>query len=167
MNRIHLLWLLLILILPGCPYSFSGSSLPGHIKTVAVPVLANETLDATIADEVTRGLLDAFLEDGRLKVAGEARADCLVEGRVTAFDRRVYSYTTDQQPEEYIAVIKVALVIKDRVKNKDMWSDERLEATATYAASTGGGSGKTEEDARTEAIALIAQDVLARTLEQW
>ncbi|MCK4303636.1 MAG: hypothetical protein KAY24_05300, partial [Candidatus Eisenbacteria sp.] len=41
---------LLMLIGLGCPYSFSGSSLPSHIRTIGIPVFENESLDATIAN---------------------------------------------------------------------------------------------------------------------
>jgi hypothetical protein len=162
-------WLALLLC-GGCAYSFSSSSLPGHIRTIAVPVFTNESLDATIADEVTRGISDRFLEDNRLKLARETSADCVLEGRVTQYERKVYSYTANQEPEAYIVVVRVAVVLKDRVKNRDLWADEQLEATATYPATPGTGSGgmpEDEEAAREAAIADLAQDILAQALEQW
>lgn len=161
----------LVLGLAGCAYSFSGSSLPGHIETIAVPTFTNESLDATIAEEVTRGVSDRFLEDNRLSLAREANADAILEGRVTGYERKVYNYDADQQPETYIVVVRVAAVLKDRVKNRDLWSTERLEATATYPAetsgTTGGGLPASEEEARVAAIADLAQDILAQALEQW
>ncbi len=162
--------------LSGCGYSFSGSSLPGYIDTIAIPVFENRSLDAEIADLVTRGIIDRFLEDNRLKVVRANRADCVVEGEVVSYERRVYTYTPDEEPEQYIVVVTISIVLKDRVKNKDLWSDEKLVASATYAASpskfvedTGGEAGppQSEFDAKVAAVELIAQDVLARTLEQW
>jgi hypothetical protein len=159
------------LLVAGCGYSFSGSSLPGHIHSIAVPVLENESLDATIADEVTRGMLDRFLEDNRLKVAGEVRADCVLQGVVSGYERKVYSYTAAQEPEQYIVIVTISVVLTDRVKNQDIWSDERLRATATYSATEGIEAGDRdltpEEEARQEAIAQLAEDVLARSLERW
>ncbi|MBM3317659.1 MAG: hypothetical protein FJY75_07380, partial [Candidatus Eisenbacteria bacterium] len=126
----------------GCGYSFSGSSAPGHIRTVAVPAFGNETLDGLIAEEVTRGLSDRFLEDNRLKLAREAMADCVLAGRVTHYERRVYSYTAAQEPEDYIVIVRIAAVLQDRVRNRDLWTAEHMEATAVYPAS--GGSGTSE-----------------------
>ncbi len=153
----------------GCGYSFSGSSLPGHLKTIAVPVFENQSLDPTIAEEVTRGLLDQFLEDNRLKVVREARADCVLEGKVTGYQRRVYSYSASQEPQEYIVVIEVAVALKDRVKNQDLWRKDDLRATATYAAVAGTqvGQSDSETEARTLAIRQLGQDILAKSLEQW
>lgn len=156
----------------GCGYSFSGSSLPSYIGTIAIPVFENKSLDATIADEVTTGISDRFMSDNRLKIAREAHADCILEGKVSMYDRRVYSYTPGQEPEEYIVVIVIAVVLKDRVKNKDLWSNERLQTTATYSASQEAEGEKTglpasEQEAREAAIKLLAEDILAKTLEQW
>ena len=161
--------LMLACLAGGCAYSFSGSSLPGHVKSIAVPVFENEALDATVADEVTQGVLERFLEDNRLKVVPEARADCVLVGRVSEFERNVYSYTPDQQPDEYIVVITIGVVLQDRVKNKDLWSNDQMQATATYSGSADGVSGEatSEEEARLAAVETLAQDILARTLEQW
>ena len=73
-------------------------------------------------------------------------------------------------------VVTISCVLKDRVKNKDLWSSDHLEATATYDATGGsiagaGGSDgavfASEEEARAEAIKLLALDILAKALEQW
>lgn len=170
-----LLW---VALCAGCGYSFSGTSLPGHIRTIAVPVFANETLDGLIAEETTRGMSDRFLEDNRLKVARETTADCVLAGRVIHYERRVYSYTPAQEPQDYIVIVRIAVVLNDRVQSRDLWSAESLEATATYPASGSTSSGGTteasggalpanEQEARAAAIRKLAQDVLARTLEQW
>ncbi|MCH7954892.1 MAG: hypothetical protein IIC40_04020, partial [Candidatus Marinimicrobia bacterium] len=38
----------------GCgPYSFSGSSIPSHIKSVAIPIFENETAEFGIKEKVT------------------------------------------------------------------------------------------------------------------
>jgi hypothetical protein len=179
-HRTRAAWLLLLwpALCAGCGYSFSGTSLPGHIRTIAIPVFANETLDGLIAQETTRGMSDRFLEDNRLKVAREATADCVLTGRVIHYERRVYSYTPAQEPQDYIVIVRIAVVLSDRVQNRDLWSSESLEATATYPASGSTSSGGTsdasggalpanEQEARAAAIRKLAQDVLARTLEQW
>lgn len=158
-----------LLLVAGCGYSFSGSSLPSHLHTIAVPSFVNESLDPTIADEVTRGISDRFLDDNRLKVAREATADVLLEGRVLYYERKVYGYDAEENPETYIVVVRVAVVLKDRVKNRDLWSSDRLEATATYPAGAGSTDGlpASETEARQEAIKNLAQDILAHSLEQW
>lgn len=170
---IHGALMILTIGLSGCPYSFSGSSLPGHIQTIAVPSFANETLDATIAEEVTRAMSEAFLADNRLRVVREARADCVLEGTVSAYERRVYSYSADEEPEEYIVVVTLSVVLKDRVKNRDLWANEALQATETYSAGAEESAADeseeidSEAEARAKAVELLTHDIIARTLEEW
>ena len=162
---------------PGCGYSFSGSSLPSHIKTIAVPVFENESLDSRIADEATHGIQEYFLEDNRLSVVREAQADCVLEGRILKYERRVFRYNAAEEPEEYIVVVHISATLKDRVKNKDLWSSESISASASYSASgsvsgTDEVSGEsavlaTEEAARERVIEILGQDILANALEQW
>ena len=74
----------------------------------------------------------------------------MLEARVVSYERRVYSYTPDQEPQEYIVAITLGVVLKDRVKNKDLWSNEALRATATYSAIEGGGFRSLREEQRVE-----------------
>jgi hypothetical protein len=152
----------------GCGYSFSGSSLPSHIKTIAIPVLENQSLDYQAADEATQTLVDRFLQDNRLKVVPLSDADSVLDGALTSYEDKVYSYDRDENPEQYIVVVKFSLVFKDRVKNREIWKNESMMASKVY--SPGGlipGGPTSEEEARAEALQELANDVLARTLEQW
>lgn len=152
----------------GCAYSFSGSSLPSHIKTVAIPVLQNETLDYQVADEATQALVDRFIRDNRLKVVTLSEADAVLEGTIVSYEDKVYSYDRNENPEQYIVVARFALTFKDRVRNREIWKEEALSASQVY--SPGGlipGGPTSEPDARQQAFEQLANDVLSRTLEQW
>jgi hypothetical protein len=153
----------------GCGvYSFSGSSLPSHIRTVAVPIFDNETLEFELANQVTDAITDRFIKDGRLKVTGETRADAVIEGRITSYENKVHNYTAGDVPVDYIVVLRVAVLFRDAVKNREIWKDEKLVVSAVYLASGGSGDGlNDEESARTQAISELSEDVLARTMEQW
>ena len=62
-----ILVLLAILLAGGCGYSLRGN-LPGHIRTVAVPVFANKTQHPAVENTLTSAVVDAFVTSGRLKV---------------------------------------------------------------------------------------------------
>jgi outer membrane lipopolysaccharide assembly protein LptE/RlpB len=154
--------------LRACGYSFSGSSLPSHIRSLAIPVLENKSLDYQVADEATQALVDRFIQDNRLKVVPLSAADAVLEGAVTSYENKVYSYTREEEPEQYIVVIHLSLAFKDLVKNREIWKEEDLVASAVY--SPGGlvpGGPTTEEEARAKALEELANDVLSRTLERW
>ncbi|MBD3161392.1 MAG: hypothetical protein GF346_04230 [Candidatus Eisenbacteria bacterium] len=155
--------------LAGCgPYSFTGSSLPAHIETLAVPIFENETLELEIADEVTEAVTQRFLSDNRLRIVGESRADAILEGTVTSYENKVYNYSADETPLDYIVVLRLTARFRDLGKNRDLWNEEAMTASAVYSVTAEGDRElTTEEEARERAIAELAEDFLARTMEQW
>ena len=160
--------LVAVAVLSGCGiYSFSGSSLPSHIKTIAVPILENESLDYEVGNEVTTAITQRFIDDNRLKVVGEGRADCVLEGKIASYENKVYNYTADQQAQDYIVVIRVSLALRDAVKNRKLWEQDPITVSAVYSVVSASAELTDETGARKKAIQDLAEDVLARTMEQW
>ena len=138
LTKLILLGLLAALCVGGCGiYSFSGSSLPSHIKTIAVPIMENKTLDYEVANETTEAITQRFIQDNRLKVVGESRADCVLEGQITSYENKVYNYSADQKPQEYIVVIRVSATLRDAVKNREIWKEDGITVSAIYSVVLG------------------------------
>ena len=158
--------LIVLALAGGCAYSFTGSNLPAHVKTVAIPNFGNETLEPGLDQEITTIVIDRFIKDGRLKLASEGKASCRLSGRVVKYENRVNNYAPDESPRDYIVVVTVAMTLRDMVKNRDLWKDDGLTRTAVYVpgAATGLGS---EQDARADAARALAGDMITRTMEPW
>jgi hypothetical protein len=138
------------------------------VKTVAVPVFTNDTLEYDIERELTERIIDAFIRDNHLKVVGEREADAVLIGRITTYENKVFSFTGNETAEEYIVKIVVAASLKDQVQNKELWKNDRMEGTATYAVvDRPGKPAMTEQEGRRTAIQDLADDILSRTMEQW
>jgi hypothetical protein len=152
-----------VLALAGC-YSFRDA-VPSHIKSIAVPVFRNETLQSGIEEDVTRQVIDRFQRDNSLAIAEVNDADAVLEGTLTGYDNRVYRFNDAEQAEEYIVVLTLDITVKDRVKNKDMWQQEGMRTTATYLLS--GDQARTETEARQEAIEQLSDVILSRTVAGW
>ena len=146
----------------GC-YSFSGSNLPGHIKAVAVPTVKNSTLQPGVEQEITDGIVARFLSDGRLKIASEKSAEAVFLADLIGYENKVNNYSASQEPIDYIVVLTLSGQMRDQVKNRDLWKDDRLIATAVYEPRAGG----TEAAALEKAIETLAGDIVGKTLEQW
>lgn len=159
--------LVALLGLSGCTYSFSGSSVPAHIKSIAVPTFENETLQPGLEGELTEATIDAFVNDNRLNVGGAGNADAVVEGRIVRYDHGVFGVGNTDQAQEYRVTLRVAVTVKDRVKGKDLWSEESMVAQSAYRVGGTGQGPANEEEARLEAVDKIAADILANTLEEW
>jgi len=146
----------------GC-YSFSGSNLPGHIKAVAVPTIKNSTLQPGVEQELTQGIVDRFLSDGRLEIASQRTAEAVFLAELVGYENKVNNYTASQEPIDYIVVLTLSGQMRDQVKNRDLWKEDRLVATAVYEP----GAGESEVGAREKAIQTLASDIVGKTLEQW
>lgn len=153
----HLLpYALIISILGGCAYSFS-SGLPSHIKTVAVPLFANETSEFGVAEEITEKLVAALVRDGTLRVvADEGDASSVILGIVRSYAEEPYSYSREENVDQYIIRIAVEVRFQDRVKDEVLWESQRLFGSATY--------GNTNPDQRGEGLETAIQQVVEEVL---
>lgn len=146
----------------GC-YSFTGTNLPGHVRTIGVRNVINSTLEPGIELEVTTAVTDEFLDDGRLKIASLSSADARLDAEIIQYENRVNDYSTDQNPLNYVIVFTLKAELIDQVKNQKLWRDDRIVVTEVYDPT----QGETEVDARQRIVATLAADIVNRTLEQW
>jgi outer membrane lipopolysaccharide assembly protein LptE/RlpB len=169
LRRTAALALAMALAATGCgPYSFNASRLPGHIKTVAIPVFENVTPEPGLEQEVTQAVTAEFVRDNTLRVVPESRADSGLYGRVIRYQNRVFGYNAQAQTEEYEVVIEVQVEFKDLVKRKSLWKEEAVLGRTTYfVVATVGQAPKDEVTGRSEAIRNLASDLLNRTVRSW
>jgi outer membrane lipopolysaccharide assembly protein LptE/RlpB len=159
--------ILLALLPGGCGYTLS-SVLPEHIKSLAVPVLANSTVEFGIADQVTRALQDAFLAQKSLRIVGEREADSVLRGTVLTYRNQVFGYTQQERATQYEIVLVVRMLFRDLVKNRDLWKEDAITARTTYnVVPVGNVQARTEEEARTEVIQKLADQIVSRTVQGW
>lgn len=154
---------LLALALAGC-YTVK-SSVPGHIKTIAVPVFRNESLQSGVDDEVTRAVIDRFQRNNALQIAEPAAANAILEGTIKNYENRVFRFDEREQAQEYVVTLTADVVVRDLVKNRELWTQEGIRTSATYAVS--GASERSEAEARQEAVEQLAEILLSRTVEGW
>ncbi len=148
------------LIHSGCGvYSFSGS-VGSSIKTIAVPIFENETVEYAIAEDLSAGVIDGFVADNTLKVVGRSKADAILEGKVTRYERVAYTYDENDQVQEY----KVNITVSARLTKKDggtIWEEPALSAYGIYKAD------EEEETGQARAIEKIAEDIVNKTVRDW
>jgi hypothetical protein len=156
-------------ILAGCgAYSFTPSRLPAHIRTVAIPVFENRTSEPGIEQEITQQITREFVQDNTLQVVPEARADAGIYGRILRYENRVFGYDAQGETQQYEVIVEVEIEFKDLVKRKTLWKEESMVGRSTYyVVATTGQPPQDEVSGRTEAIRLLASDILNRTVRSW
>lgn len=145
------------------PYSFSGSSIPGHIKTIAVPLFEDRTSEFQIKERLTDAVIEEITRDNSLKIVDEGSADAVVYGKILSVTDQASTYDVNEQVESYRVYIEVEVVVKDVKKATNMWQ-ERWKQWGEYVLDP-------TTDARQEgievAIKKIAEDVLNKTVSGW
>ena len=151
----------------GCGYTLS-SVLPVHIKTLSVPVFANNTVEYALSDDVTQALSDAFLREGRLRLVSERDADAILRGTVVSYDNHVFGYTRTERATTYEILLVVKVVFRDTVKNRDVWKEDALTVRTTYnVTAVGDEPARTETEGRKDVVQKLADQVVSRTIQGW
>lgn len=158
---------LALALVSGCGYTLS-SVIPGYIKTIAVPVFQNSTVEFGIAEDVTRALQDAFLANGRLTTAGEKQADSVLRGTVLTYRNQVFGYTQQERATSYEIVLTVRVSFRDLAKSRDIWKEDALTVRTTYnVVAVGNEPARTETEARAEVVRKLADQIVSRTVQGW
>jgi hypothetical protein len=111
--------------LQGC-YSFTGSSLPAHLKTIAIPVFEDRS-GAGIAQfrgELTGGLAEKIESQSALRLTPSmSRADALLEGAIISFSdapSQLSSKTERAMTNRVTLVVQVTMI--DRMKKTPIFA---------------------------------------------
>jgi len=152
----------------GCAYTVR-STLPSHLKTLAIPVFQNNTVEFGLADDITQSLVNGFLTDRSLRIAQERDANAVLRGSVVAYKNQVFGYTTTERATEYEIVLTVSVTFRDMIKNRDLWKDDALTVRTTYnvTAVSPTQPAQTEADGRKDVIQKLTDRIVSRTVQGW
>ena len=143
-----------------CTYSFSGIS--SGIKSISIPVFENETLRYGLEETFTRAVIDAFIEDNRLKVVDEKSADAILLVTIQTFVRTPYSYDESENVKEYKIKISANVILNKREDEEEIFKDNNFSEWDTYYPST-----EVEEDGIDKVAKKFSDRILRNILETW
>ncbi len=162
-------FLLFHLLLPGCmKYSFTGA-VPTHLKTVAVPLVKNQTAEYGVVERLTDALVSRIQRDNSLKIADQGSADAILRGTLVRVEDVPYTYSGQEQPSSFqVNDYRLTLVLKieyfDQTKNEVIWNQE-FRNWGTYTHTTGAPD---EREVGFEgAITKVADDVVNQMVSGW
>jgi len=161
MNNIKSIILILSALgLTGCFYSLNprGSV---TIKSVAVERFQNDTPEFGLADQMTDAVINAFIADGTLKVLPRDRAEAVLSGTLTRYQRRPYEYNEKDQVKSYAVEMDFDIQLKKPSDDSLIWQ-EKMSQRGFYSLET-----EAEEDGRRKAIVLLVQAIINRTTKSW
>lgn len=145
----------LLLLVSSCTYSFRQGSFEG---TVSIPPLENRTRSADLERILRDELIDAFIQDGRVKIVN--RGDFVLTGTINNYEKSPESYTADGEIKEYKIEVAIEFTLSDTLKESPEWN-KNINESAVYS------SQKDEIDGVQEVAVLIRDSLLRIMLETW
>lgn len=159
--------LLIVVLLncTGCPYSFTGASVPKHLKTVAIPLVDDQSGfgAAGLRETFTTELTNLFIGDNSLQVADKTTADSILEGVITSVSDAPSLVTEGEAVTRRRITITVKFAYQDKVQRKKLW-EKSFSQWGDY--DSGGGLSQRETGLR-EAIKKTTEDILLETVSGW
>jgi len=146
-------------MLQGCAYYSTSATGSGGIRTVAIPLLENESLEANIHQVLTDSLTQGFVSDGALRVVGEDLADAIVQATVVEVKEDPFTYAN--QADQYQISVYLKVVFYDTREKKTLWENERMRGYGIYSAV--GSREANRQAGLNEAIRMLTRDVVDRT----
>lgn len=153
------------LCLTGCTYSFKGGSVPPHLKTIAIPIVEDQSGygDPALRDSLTRQLVERFTNDNTLQLTDRNVADSMLEGVVTDVkDAPLVLQGSDQVAMRQITVT-VRMTFQDLKLRKKVW-EKSFSNWGNYPS--GGGLTQRNDGVR-EAVRKLTEDILNDTVAGW
>ena len=165
MVKRYFLFFLLCISFAGCGvYTFSGSTLPSHLKTVDIPLFKNQSLKPGVAEEITAELNREVQETNLLKPVSQ-NSDASFLGTVLSYDNRPYTYGSksvrDIDVSSYSVKISVEVEFLDNKKDKTIYKGVITE-DGIYDFEK-----ETEEDGKKRAVERIIDKIMQNSVQSW
>ena len=167
LNFKNIISIVIIALLWSCSYSFTGSSVPPHLHTIAIPIVKDKSGsgEPALSNDFTQNLTDQFIDDNSLQVINSVKADAILNITILSMKEKTEVVSGDnEKATERRITISAKVVYKDLVLKKTIF-DKRISNYATYDASQN--YTENRQDAIQRAIDNVALDILLAVVADW
>lgn len=149
----------------GCLYSFTGASVPKHLKTVAIPLVDDQSGfgEARLRENFTTALTNLFIRDNSLEVADRNTADAMLEGVITSVVDAPAVVGQGERVTKRQITVSARYAFQDFKLNKKVW-EKTFSEWGQYES---GGSPSQRDVGLQEAIRKITENILLDTVSNW
>ena len=144
----------------GCIYTFNPKG-KSDIKTLAVEPFDNRTSQYGLTDRLTTIVVDAFIKDGSMRIVPTDKADAVLRGILTGYERQVVNFDITDQVEQYKVVLSFEISLKSVRTDSTLWTQTMTQEGIYSAAS------ETEEIGQERAGQRLVEAVINRTTRDW
>jgi len=149
----------------GCAYSFTGASVPPHLKTIAIPLVDDQSGfgEAGLREDFTRELTNLFISDNSIRVADRSNADAILSGAIVSVADAPSMVQQGEQVSQRRITMSVKFTFQDMKLRRKVW-DKSFSNWGDYES--GGDLSQRQAGVR-EAIRKLSEDVLLETVSGW
>ena len=150
----------------GCgTYSFTGASVPEHLKTVAIPIAEDRSPAAIpgLRELLTDNLIRKFISDNSLQVTERSTADATLESVITLVTDAPAIVSAGEEITSRRLTINVKVVYKDLVQRKTIFEN----TFTNYGDYVPGEATNNRDNAIAIAVDKISEDILLAVVSGW
>lgn len=145
----------------GCGYK-SRSDLLGHIDSVTVSPIANETTEYGLEDDMVSAIKREFAR------RWSEGADSIFTAAIKKYEIEPISLAPNNQPEQYRITLGMSFVFEDLKRNRVLRNEKNYEKMYDfYVVSDRGKPPETLKEAKQSLIREVAEDVVSSIVEEW
>ncbi len=164
-KRLHLILAGILVLGAGCRYSFTGGSVPAHLKTIAIPIVQDQSGfgDPTLKDEFTQQLVSRFVNDGSLTLTDRTNADSALETVITSVREAATVVRPGEQVAERRMTINARVSFTDLKLRKKVWERD----FSQWGDFPSGATLTQRNEGIQEALRKLTEDILNETVAGW
>ncbi|MDR3668087.1 MAG: hypothetical protein P4L35_14695 [Ignavibacteriaceae bacterium] len=148
-----------------CSYSFTGASVPPHLKTISIPV-ADDRSGAGVAglrELFTSMLTQKFIDDNTLRVSDRVNANASLDCVISSYSDAPAVVTGGNNVTTRRITIGIQVIYKDLVKRKNIFE----QTFSNYGDYSGNGGLNEKNAAINVAMDKITEDILLAAVSGW
>ncbi len=153
------IWSLSFLLM-GC-YSFSGTTLPNHLRTIQIEPIINQTLESSLPDKIALGIEEGFRKRSNLRKVNE-NGDARLIGSLLKYNHSAQN-TSGSTVTSYRVDILMKVLFVDKIKGDTLYKEDNLPGYGYYTVTRG----ETEETGQKLAIEELVKVLLDHTVSGW
>lgn len=120
--------IVLLSALMGCGYGLTGgvNNLPPDVRSIAIPVFANNTPELGIETVFTNAVIDEFLHSNLLPIKDESQADAVLLGTIKSIDLSSLAYNRKDVAIQRRVTLDLDIVLKTQKEGRVLWQVKNL-----------------------------------------
>lgn len=142
-------------------YTFSGTTLPAHLRTLRILPVGNQTLESALPDRIAQGLDEGFRQRTNLRRVNEG-GDSELEAVLKSYAHRPQSVSGDKVTAYRVDML-LSVVFLDRVKGDTLYHEDQVPGYGFYSID----KGETEETGQKLAIENAVKVILDHAVSGW